>query len=31
MIPVYEAIFKENENEGVYALSVVNDPAMQDL
>lgn len=28
---VYEAIFKEGENEGVYALSVVNDPAMEDF
>ena len=28
---VYEAIFKEGETEGVYALSVVEDPAMQDM
>jgi len=28
---VYEAVFKEGETEGVYALSVVENPAMQDL
>lgn len=28
---VYEAIFKEGETEGVYALSVVENPAMQDM
>jgi len=28
---VYEAIFKEGQTEGVYALSVVEDPAMQDM
>lgn len=28
---VYEAVFREGETEGVYALSVVEDPAMQDL
>ncbi len=31
MIPVYEAVFKEGETEGVYALSVVENPAMEDL
>jgi len=31
MIPVYEAIFKEGETQGVYALSVVENPAMEDL
>ena len=28
---VYEAIFREGETEGVYALSVVENPAMQDM
>ena len=28
---VYEAIFKEGENDGVYALSVVENPAMEDM
>jgi hypothetical protein len=28
---VYEAIYKEGENEGVYALSVVENPAMEDM
>ena len=28
---VYEAIFKEGENEGVYSLSVVENPAMEDM
>lgn len=28
---VYEAIFREGETEGVYALSVVEEPAMQDM
>ena len=28
---VYEAVFKEDEQEGVYALSVVENPAMEDL
>lgn len=28
---VYEAVFKEGETEGVYALSVVENPAMQDM
>ena len=28
---VYEAIFDENKTEGVYALSVVENPAMEDL
>lgn len=28
---VYEAVFKEGENEGVYALSVVENPAMEDM
>jgi hypothetical protein len=28
---VYEAVFKEGEMEGVYSLSVVENPAMQDL
>ena len=27
---VYEAVFKEGETEGVYALSVVENPAMED-
>lgn len=27
----YEAVFKEGETEGIYALSVVDDPAMEDL
>lgn len=27
---IYEAVFEEGENEGIYALSVVSDPAMQD-
>lgn len=31
MIPVYEAVFKEGETQGVYALSVVENPAMEDL
>lgn len=30
MLKVYEAIFVEDETEGVYALSVVKSPAMQD-
>lgn len=28
---VYEAVFKEGQTEGVYALSVVENPAMQDM
>lgn len=28
---VYEAVFKEGETEGVYALSVVENPAMEDM
>lgn len=28
---VYEAIFKEDQNKGVYALSVVENPAMEDM
>ncbi len=28
---VYEAVYNENETEGVYALSVVENPAMQDM
>ena len=28
---VYEAVFREGETEGVYALSVVENPAMQDM
>ena len=28
---VYEAVFKEGETEGVYALSVVENPAMEDF
>src|SRR6056297_1930917 len=31
MIPVYEAVFKEGQTQGVYALSVVENPAMEDL
>ena len=31
MIPVYEAVFKEGETQGIYALSVVENPAMEDL
>ena len=29
-LPIYEAIFEEGVNEGVYAISLVEDPAMQD-
>ena len=28
---IYEAVFKEGETEGVYALSVVENPAMEDM
>ena len=28
---VYEAVYKEGQNEGVYALSVVENPAMEDI
>jgi len=31
MIPVYEAVYREGETQGIYALSVVENPAMQDL
>jgi len=30
MIPVYEAVFKEGETEGVYGISLVENPAMED-
>lgn len=30
-VPVYEAVFEEGKSEGVYALSVVENPAMQDM
>ena len=30
-IPIYEAIFNEENEKGVYALSVVENPAMEDL
>ena len=28
---VYEAVFKEGETEGIYAIGLVYDPAMQDM
>ena len=30
MIPIYEAVFKEGETEGVYGISLVENPAMED-
>ena len=31
MIPVYEAIFRDDDDTGAYAISLVSDPAMQDF